>query len=243
MASSSDLNKWEVSDLQIGTNANSSFIVRFGGIWYVYFSEGKNIFVCISDKIDSGYSDPILILSVGERDAWDSLEISGPNVIWKDGRYYLFYAGEDKDRTKTVGYAVSISSSGPFIKNVNNPVLIGSELIVWKWNSGQDKAMDPSVFQIDEGYIVQHTACRISNYGWSIGWAFTKDFVTFKVMEFPVLTSGSWARDSVSGGGIIQIGDKYYMSFVGYDSGTMKYGKCGLVEIKNFEELKKKIIL
>ena len=252
MASSPDLMHWEVENnlLIEDSPVDSVCIRRFGGIYYLFYSkcfgEGNrrgNLWMCSSSKVNGNFSSSQLVLDVGKLGDWDDNRVSEPDLVWKDGRYYLFFMGEDSKDYEKIGYAVSVSPSGPFVKYINNPVLSGSDLYRLKWNSGHDRAADPDIFQIEEGYIIQHTACKTSKENWSIGWAFTKDFITFKVMEDPILTASSWAGGAVSRGGLIQVKDKYYMSFAGYDSATMKYGKCGLVEIKNFEELKNKLLL
>jgi len=195
--------------------------------------------MCSSSKVNEGFSSSQLVLEKGALDSWDANRVSEPDLVWKDGKYYLFYMGKDSKNYEKIGYAISNSPSGPFVKYGNNPVLSGSSLYELKWNSGHSRATNPDVFQIDEGYIIQNTACKISKDNWSIGWSFTKDFISFRTMIVPVLTTSSWSG-AVSGGGIIKVKGKYYMSFTRSDGEIMR---CELAEINNFEELKNKIVL
>lgn len=228
LAKSSDLKTWEVEKTSVAIDADSACLRRFGGIWYIYFgkrlddkSSRANIWMIHSASINQNYSDPIPILEVSDNiKDWDFWRVSEPDIIWNDGLYYLFYMGESSDKIEKIGYAISNSAMGPFKKYDQNPVLSGSSSFYGiAWNAGKDKAADPYVDKIGDWFVIQHTACSVSKREWNIGLAITKNLVDFYCPTYPILsrTSVSWCSQGVSRGGLMQIGNKWYISYSGYN--------------------------
>ena len=68
---------------------------------------------------------PVLILKVGA--PWEGTVAEAPTMLEHEGRYYLFYSGNDyRDDTYAVGYAVCKSALGPCLKSRDNPILATS---------------------------------------------------------------------------------------------------------------------
>lgn len=239
LASSYDLIKWDIEkDHIIDPNVDSACLKKFGDTWYIYYGQyddsnsdclTANIYMIKSSFVNKNYSYPTLILKVSNEDGdWDQLRVSEPDVIYVKGAYLLFYMGENSNRVEKVGYAISDSPDGGFVKYVDNPVLVGTPAEYNQWNSGLDKAADPFVLPIGDGYLIQYTACNKDKKNWTIGWAFTKDFFEFKSMESPILTTGKDpTKLAVVRGGILKIGKKYIMSF----SVVGVYCKLSMLEI------------
>jgi len=241
LARSSDLVTWETDQtFETESFSDSACIRRFGDFWYILYGKQfddklnrTNLWMIKSTIINSGYSDPELILKVGDKITdWDYRRVTEPDIVFKDGLYYLFYMGESEDKYEKIGYAVSPSIDGPFIKYDNNPVLSGTAY--FSWNSGKDKAADPYVERLGDVFVIQHTACSVGKREWNIGLAITKDFVNFYCPNYPVLVAdqnNQWFSEGVSRGGLILIGDKWKISYAGYNLDCHYGGRSGISEI------------
>jgi len=243
LARSSNLISWEIDNVVIAENADSACLRRFGGIWYVFYGSENKIWMICSNVINSNYSSSVLILECGKNiEDWDYVSVSDPDIIWSDGLYYLFYTGVSKNSTYRIGYAVSNTPREKYVKNMENPILIGSSFWDFSWNSGKNKASNPHVEKIGDNFIIQHTACSISNRSWNIGFAMSKDLKTFVSSKNPVITgkNSDWSSEGVMRGGLFKVNDKWYMSYAGYKVGD-EYGKSGINVIDLDNLLKSKL--
>jgi beta-xylosidase len=81
--------------------------------------------------------------------AWAAYAIWAPSAIHLNGKYYLFFAASDIQKTDTfdggIGVAVSDKPGGPFVDAIGKP-LIG------KFQHGA-QPIDPMVYQDDDGSI------------------------------------------------------------------------------------------
>jgi beta-xylosidase len=65
---------------------------------------------------------PSLLLKVDA--AWEGDITEAPTMLKRNGKYYLFYSGNDyRSQTYAVGYAVCKSAAGPCTKAPENPIL------------------------------------------------------------------------------------------------------------------------
>ena len=103
-----------------------------GGRLYVYFSGvccGSPNGIYAQRLSDDGLSTvgaPSLVLRVGA--PWEGTVAEAPTMLKHDGRYYLFYSGNDyRDHTYAVGYAVCKGVLGPCLKSRDNPVVATSK--------------------------------------------------------------------------------------------------------------------
>lgn len=99
-------------------------------IYYVRLSGGNKIYVAELDKDLTAIVPGTELLCIQATDVWeDTHQINwrvteGPTLIKKEGKYYLFYsANHFENRDYAVGYAVSDSPRGPWIKSNQNPIL------------------------------------------------------------------------------------------------------------------------
>ena len=66
--------------------------------------------------------EPTPLLTADAR--WEGVLVEAPTLWKRDGRYYLFYSANDyRSRAYAVGYAVSNTPTGPYMKASENPVL------------------------------------------------------------------------------------------------------------------------
>jgi beta-xylosidase len=67
-------------------------------------------------------SEPQLLLSVDSE--WEGLIAEAPTMVKREGKYFLFYSGNDyRGQGYAVGYAVCKSATGPCEKAPENPIL------------------------------------------------------------------------------------------------------------------------
>jgi beta-xylosidase len=70
----------------------------------------------------STVDSPALLLKVDT--AWEGDIAEAPTMLRREGKYYLFYSGNNyRDETYAVGYAVCKSAAGPCTKAAENPIL------------------------------------------------------------------------------------------------------------------------
>lgn len=100
--------------------------------------------------------DPVLLVTP-EQDwelaSGDYLWNEGPDMLKHDGKYYLFYSGGCyANSTYAIGYAVSDSPMGPFVKYENNPVIASTDSVSGPGNNSFFTTLDG-----EELYTCYHT--------------------------------------------------------------------------------------
>jgi hypothetical protein len=133
------------------TRRDPSDVLKSGNNYYVYYTKipkadpkywgagywGASVWCAVSK--DEGYSWNEIgeVLAVGKKGNWDSQSVFTPNILYANGKYYLFYTGvkptpgnvkgefENNNITDitAIGVAVSDSPTGPFKKSNENPIL------------------------------------------------------------------------------------------------------------------------
>lgn len=99
--------------------------LRIGGRHYLFHlggsERGWKLGLAVSDDgVHWNKSAANPILDAGGREAWDGGSIMGHEVIWKDGRFHVWYAAhasglehkEEKDMAIRIGYATSRAGTG-----------------------------------------------------------------------------------------------------------------------------------
>lgn len=127
------------------TRRDPSDVIKVGDTWYVYYTKifGQapgywGTVWCATSK-DGGYSwkEQGEMLGVGEKNMFDSQATFTPNILFANGKYYLYYTGvkptpgnqkgEFENNSTTditaIGVAVSTSPNGPFARISNEPAL------------------------------------------------------------------------------------------------------------------------
>ncbi len=112
-----------------------SFLFRDDdGKWYLYhvrFDNGNFLWVGELDPATGSIIEGSLSRCFKNDQPWEVTEayesdpvMEGPTVIKLEGKYYLFYsANHFMSPDYAVGYAVADSPKGPWIKNLNNPII------------------------------------------------------------------------------------------------------------------------
>jgi xylan 1,4-beta-xylosidase len=141
-------------DPYIFKNSNGDFY-----LYFVRLQNGNRIFVArLKDNltdIDSSTVKECLSAEGGWENtanaSWPVTE--GPTLVKIDNFYYLFYSANDfRNINYAVGYAISKSPLGPFIKNRHNPILS-------RIQTGQNGSGHGDVLMAGDGkwYYVFHT--------------------------------------------------------------------------------------
>ena len=116
-----------------------SDVIKVGGLYYVWYSKGK---------ISSGYDATVwyatskeghewteqgMALDKGAQGTWEGASVFTPNIMFAEGKYWLFYTGtsnnfHEKPFTpdSKIGIAVSESPNGPWKRLATNPALSNS---------------------------------------------------------------------------------------------------------------------
>lgn len=102
-------------------------VLFYNGTYYVYYTDtaDMSLFQCYTSKDLVHWSDPIVVFH--GKDGWGNNEYMSPNVIYKDGWFYMFYAShtaydENNRRRAQVTYATSRSPLGPFVSAKKVPL-------------------------------------------------------------------------------------------------------------------------
>jgi beta-xylosidase len=113
---------------------------------YLYFGQGKCMVVQLNEDMISFYQQPVDITPPGYNE--------GTFLVKRNDTYYLLWSEDDtRSENYQVAYATSSSPTGPFVKQINNPIL-SKNLTFGIKGTGHN-----SVIQIpgkDEWYIVYH---------------------------------------------------------------------------------------
>ena len=120
-ATSTDLENWtfqgELSGIPIGVIDID--IKKFDNTYYAYYKKhgtDEGIHVAMSSSITGSYTpssnNPLLTAT----EAWEDNSIEAPCVFFKDGIYYLFYAGGDSANGGSIGVATSQYPDKDFVK-------------------------------------------------------------------------------------------------------------------------------
>jgi predicted GH43/DUF377 family glycosyl hydrolase len=114
-----------------------SDVVKVANAYYVWYTRGRqhhgyDATVWYAASSDGHrWDERGEALARGPRGAWDEQSVFTPNILVRDGKYWLFYTGvpkpftnEGNKVTKTgIGIAVSDSPDGPWRKLATNPIL------------------------------------------------------------------------------------------------------------------------
>ena len=167
-------------------------VITVGDEYYLYFTNADGS----ECSFIQGYKSKNLMdwewlgrVFVPKRDAWAVSSLWAPEVIEKDGKFYMYYSGFDTNyQAMGVGLAVSDSPMGPFEEykgTLEDGTVIDHKKSpfdhVLRQYSSDFKAIDPSVFIDDDGkvylYLSKDQVNRESSiYGMEIG----SDMVSIK---------------------------------------------------------------
>ena len=103
-------------------------ILYHDGTYYLYYTDTQDmtLFQCYTSKDLIHWSEPVVVFH--GKDGWGNNEYMSPNVIYKDGLFYMFYASHTAPdpitgrREAHVAFASSASPLGPFKSATMQPL-------------------------------------------------------------------------------------------------------------------------
>jgi GH43 family beta-xylosidase len=119
------------------------FVLKWNGQYFIYFSGSPIVAYHSTDLVHWDLVGPVLQAS-DRPDAWNQSDIWAPEVVYHNGKFYMYYTASRKsddwrvgEMARRIGVAVSDSPRGPFIDS-GQPVTPG-------WG------IDPTVFRDPDG--------------------------------------------------------------------------------------------
>ncbi|WP_341224488.1 family 43 glycosylhydrolase [uncultured Arcticibacterium sp.] len=129
---------------------DNSDIIKVGNTYYVWYTRmdspvtsGYWGTIWYATSTDEGFTwkEQGMALDLGEKGAFDSHSVFTPNILVKNGKYYLYYTGvkptegnvnnefegNSTNDFTAIGLAVADGPNGPFVRVKDNPVLSISE--------------------------------------------------------------------------------------------------------------------
>lgn len=133
---------------------DSNVLIDDDGKKYLYFvydwtqriqdnrNESQIYVIRLSDDMKSVVGEPELLLRPDQ--GWDEYQCinEGPEILKHNGKYYLIFSGNGYGPLYALGYAVSDSPMGPFVKAEENPILDDTEEVSGPGHNGVFKSPD-----------------------------------------------------------------------------------------------------
>ncbi|MFO1005707.1 MAG: hypothetical protein U0929_07105 [Planctomycetaceae bacterium] len=239
LATSTDLKTWNKQGVVLeepGVNhLNDPSVVRVGDVWWMFYTRAEH---GISDEIAAATStDGVhwelrgVVLAPGEGNAWDSLIVGRPSVLYEEGRFRMWYDGcglkpgqvrptSDKPEAllavatgRAVGYAES--TDGLHWKRQGTAPIYG------------DGAGAIHVSRVDGGYVMLYESHAGAK------WASSRDGLAWTSRGLLVPTSG----EAVDRGGYVTpfllagSTNEPCQLFMGSNSGDWSKNWIGAVEV------------
>jgi GH43 family beta-xylosidase len=167
---------------------------------------------------------------VPQRDAWAVSSLWAPEVIEKDGKYYMYYSGFDTNyQVMGIGLAVSDSPAGPFTEfkgTLEDGTVINHKKspfnYVLKGYRSNFKAIDPSVLIDDDGKVYLYLSQdQVNRESCVYGMELASDMVSIKkdTITGPLVSaSQDWESPNAANRWneapfVIKHDGKYYMTY------------------------------
>jgi GH43 family beta-xylosidase len=100
------------------------FILKWNGEYYLYCTGDPITAYHSTDLVNWSLIGPVLSSS-GKPDAWNQTDVWAPEVVYRNGKFYLYYTAAKKsddwrvvEMTRRIGVAVSDSPRGPFLDSL-----------------------------------------------------------------------------------------------------------------------------
>lgn len=104
-------------------------------LYHVRLTQGNRLFVAELNEDLASIKENTLRECISAGTGWENTANAewpvseGPTVIKRNGKYYFFYSANDfRNKDYAVGYAVSDSPYGPWVKYEGNPILSRSDI-------------------------------------------------------------------------------------------------------------------
>jgi len=160
------------------------------------------------------------VLDIGEKGAWDSIDVRTHEVIFDGAEYKMWYTGQCPARMSRIGYATS-KDGVVWTKHSGNPVLDLGE--PGTWDSQGVRA--PCVIFDGHKYEMWYNG---TDRNYRIGYATSIDGITWtKHPDNPVFdlgAKGTWDDDEVAMPFVLKSQGEYRMWYSGFDGRVSRIG-------------------
>lgn len=201
---------WEGS--YIAANGSARLVNGTYFYWYQAGKEGSTS-IGLARSLDgrNWQKEPLPVLPLGPRGAWDEVSIGDPDVILVNGKYYLYYLGQDRAQRQRLGVARSTDGI-TWTKLRSNPILdlggIG--------HFDERGLGEPAVWQ-QNGYWMLYTGRDKAEHR-RMGLAYAQDGVTWRKLSSPLLQGEQpWNSKVVCDASVMVNGDQVRVWFGGGD--------------------------
>ena len=166
--------------------------------------------------------------------SWDSHGVAGPSVLAKDGLFFMWYHGFDKDWVSSIGLTTSVDGIH-WTPSTSNPVLRPNSSVMWKSRF----VRDPSVIYTDQRFVMYYAGGDNANV-W-ISYASSDDGISWnEYPSNPILHLGakqSWEAEAVYTPDVLLTMGTYHMWYTGKTGDNRKIGHAtsadGLLWVKD----------
>jgi len=127
-------------------NALTSYLVPYNGKFYLFYTATNyaefprwGITYAVAESPDGPWqkSGVRLLWPSDEESDWDCIRCDDTNIIFRSGKWWLYYKGRSKKSKYTqVGVAVSDNLLGPYQKSPANPLFLGHAFSAWVHRDG-----------------------------------------------------------------------------------------------------------
>ena len=236
LASSMDSETWTVFDkalLDVSAGddwehhaVSSGTIMKDEGIYKLWYSGHDKYkyrigYAVSEDGINWKRTDENPVMDTGAAGGWDSDCAAYPFVMKEDGIYKMWYYGFGKDAPPSIGYAAS--KDGIYWERHPEPVLTPGKAGIWdSYFVGY-----PSIIKEGDKYLMWYAAVDNPYGPWRIGYAESKDGISWVRNDEPVLDTGQygeWDESGVSYPRVIKEGNKYILWYSGINGGSLRIG-------------------
>ena len=147
----------------------------------------------------------------------------GPEIVYRDGFFYLFYWRERKESTGFELYLATSSNGHQFEEVSAQPVLAVGPPGSWDSHSVET----PRIFRDGELYYMMYCGSdRYDDYPWHAGLATSVDLVHWeKFAGNPIFSrgeTGAWDEGAIWFTTVERIDGRYYLWYEGYGGGTAR---------------------
>jgi len=209
---------------------NGTFKVWYGGTDGTHWKIGYATSMDGINWTKQNGGNPVLNLGAGG--TWDSNHVSHPIVINDAGTYKMWFCGHDGS-TWQVGYATS-SDGISWNKNANNPVMKvkGGTF----YSSGVYTGSVIKENGIYKMWMVGYIGG--GNAGIRIGYATSNNGIAWNINANTILAlgvGGSFDSTANNAPNVWRAGNRYFMTYSGYDGNTMQIGAAESLDGLNWK--------
>lgn len=190
------------------------YVIKEKDFFAMYVSYRDTNSIVKSNSTDGiHWTKPITVLKGSEDNIWEK-KVNRACVVNKDGRYYMWYTGQDEQYSKI---GVAFSEDGvSFRKYHGNPVIIPTA------SYEKQSVMNPCVIWDENEHIFKMWYCAGQKYEPDvICYAISKDGINWDKYSYnPVFLPGKEEYDKAKVGGcdVHKFGEHYVMFYIGYQN-------------------------